>query len=164
MKLIDILQYATLFSLGIGLLGVAISLLNSRQQLTTQIFLALFARYDELLENSSAGYWASLLAETDLPETTQELSISVLRYYNNVYFMFFLHRWGRIPPKLWKLILPAVGRRLRSPAFVREWKVLQTDFEHLPEFSAFVHNVQHERAVNDRWHHANSLKDVIDGR
>ena len=63
MKLISILQYATLFSVGIGLLGVAISLLTNRQQLTTHIFLAVFSRYDELLENSSAGFWASLLPE-----------------------------------------------------------------------------------------------------
>ena len=158
MKLISILQYATLFSVGIGLLGVAISLLTNRQQLTTHIFLAVFSRYDELLENSSAGFWASLLPETELPEPSEELTMSVFRYYNNTFLMFFLHKWGRIPAKLWNLILPAVRRRLRSPAFLREWKKLESEFEHLPEFSAFVRNVQHERTVSDRWHPTNPLK------
>lgn len=158
MKLISILQYATLFSLGIGLLGVGISLLTNRQQLTTHIFLAVFSRYDELLENSSAGFWASLLPETELPEPSEELTMSVFRYYNNVFLMFFLYEWGRIPAKLWKLILPAVQRRLRSPAFLREWKKLEREFEHLPEFSAFVHNVQHERAATGKWHPTNPLK------
>jgi hypothetical protein len=55
--LTSILHYATLFSLAIGLIGVAIALLVNRQQLTTQIFLTIFSRYDELLENSSAGFW-----------------------------------------------------------------------------------------------------------
>jgi len=158
MKLISILQYATLFSLGIGLLGVTISLLTNRQQLTTQIFLAVFSRYDELLESSSAGFWASLQPETELPEPSEELSMSVFRYYNNVFFVFFLYQWGRIPGKLWKLILPAVRRRLRSPAFLREWKVLEKEFEHLPEFSAFVRNIQQGSAVSGRWRYTNPLK------
>ena len=141
----SILHYATLFSLAIGLIGVAIALLVNRQQLTTQIFLTVFARYDELLENSSVGLWASLQPETGLPETNKELTMSVLRYYNHTLFMFFLYKWGRIPGKLWKLVLPSVRERLSSPAFIREWKVLQKEFEHFPEFSAFVHNIQHGR-------------------
>jgi hypothetical protein len=156
--LTSILHYTTLFSLAIGLIGVAIALLVNRQQLTTQIFLTVFSRYDELLENSSAGYWASLQPETELSEPNEELTMSVLRYYNNVFFMFFLYKWGRIPGKLWKIILPAVRRRLRSPAFLREWKVLQKEFEHLPDFSVFVRNIQHERAVIGRWHPTNPLK------
>jgi len=158
MNLISILQYATLFSLGIGLLGVAISLLTNRQQLTTHIFLAAFSRYDELLENSSAAFWASLLQEPELPERSEELTMSVFRYYNNVFLMFFLYKWGRIPAKLWKLILPAVQRRLRSPAFIREWKALEREFEHLPEFSAFVRNVQHVNTVSGRWRPTSPLK------
>jgi hypothetical protein len=94
MKLISILQYATLFSLGIGLLGVGISLLTNRQQLTTHIFLAVFSRYDELLENSSAGFWASLLPETELSEPSEELTMSVFRYYNNAFLMFFCTNGG----------------------------------------------------------------------
>jgi hypothetical protein len=156
--LTSILHYATVFSLAIGLIGVAIALLVNRQQLTTQIFLTVFSRYDELLENSSAGFRASLQPETELPERNEELTMSVLRYYNNVFFMFFLYKWGRIPGNLWKIILPAVRRRLRSPAFLREWKVLQKEFEHLPEFSVFVSNIQHESAVSDGWHPTNPLK------
>jgi hypothetical protein len=101
---------------------------------------------------------ASLQAEAELPEPSEELSMSVLRYYNNVFFVFFLYQWGRIPGKLWKLILPAVRRMLRSPAFIREWKALQKEFEHLPEFSVFVRNVQHGTAVSGRRHHTNPLK------
>ena len=156
--LTSILHYATLLSLAIGLIGVAIALLVNRQQLTTQIFLTVFSRYDELLENSSAGFRASLQAEAELPERSEELSMSILRYYNNVFFVFFLHQWGRIPGKLWKLILPAVRRRLRSPAFVREWKVLQNEFEHLPEFSVFVRDVQHGNAVSGRRSYKSLLK------
>ena len=156
--LTSIPHYATLFSLVIGLIGVAIALLVSRQQLTTQIFLTIFSRYDELLENSSAGFWASLQPEAELPEQSEELSMSILRYYNNVFFVFFLYKWGRIPGKLWKLILPAVRRRLRSPAFVREWKVLQKEFEHLPEFAIFVRNMQDGSGVSRRRQYTNLPK------
>jgi hypothetical protein len=55
MNIGKVIQYATLLSLLIGGLGLVVAVLLHRVQLKTQIFLALYAQYDELLKNSSAG-------------------------------------------------------------------------------------------------------------
>jgi hypothetical protein len=53
MKIGHVIQYATFFSLLMGGLGVVIAVLSHHVQVKKQIFLAISARYDELLENSS---------------------------------------------------------------------------------------------------------------
>ena len=50
-----VLQFATLFSVLIGGLGLAVALLINREQMKTQVFLALSARYDALLQSASPG-------------------------------------------------------------------------------------------------------------
>ena len=140
-----LLQYATLFSVAVGLLGVAMALFVNRQQVNTQIFLALASQYDDLLGSSSAGLWATLHSENDLPEPSSELTTWMLRYYMHLALIFVLHESGVVPGKLWKLNLPVMERRLRSPVFVREWKLLQNEFEHLPDFASFVSDIQHRK-------------------
>jgi hypothetical protein len=146
MNINSLLQYATLFSIAVGLLGVAIALFVNRQQVNTQIFLALCSQYDDLIGSSSAGFWASLHSENDLPEPSSELTTWMLRYYTHSALIFILHESGVVPGKLWKLNLPVMERRLRSPIFIREWKLLQNEFEHLPEFASFVSDIQHRKA------------------
>ena len=73
MNVNSLLQYARLFSVAVGLLGVAIALFVNRQQVNTQIFLALTSQYDDLIGSSSAGLWAGLHSENDLPERNSEL-------------------------------------------------------------------------------------------
>ena len=68
-----IIQYATLLSLLMGGLGVVVAVLNHREQVKTQIFLAMSAQYDELLKNSSAAFWLSVPVGTELPERTDDL-------------------------------------------------------------------------------------------
>jgi hypothetical protein len=148
MTIASILQYATVFSVAVGLLSVALALVSSRQQLTTQICLTVFSHYDTLLESASAGFLASLRSETDLPEPSHELTRAVLRYYTYVAFVFFLYNWGRIPGKLWKLVSPSLEKQLRTPVFVREWGVVEKEFEHFPDFIRFVYRVQHGEAAH----------------
>jgi hypothetical protein len=145
MNINSLLQYATLFSVAVGLLGVAIALFVNRQQVNTQIFLALASQYDDLLGSSSAGFWAGLHSENDLPEPSSELNAWMLRYYTHSALIFVLHELGVVPGKLWKLNLPVMERRLGSLVFIREWKLLQNEFEHLPEFASFVNDIQHRK-------------------
>jgi len=143
MSLNSIVQYATLFSLMIGILGLAIAIVIHRQQVTTQIFLAVSDRYDELLKTSPTGLWMTRgRSEADLPEPSDEITISVLRHYGHFSFSYFLFRQGRIPANMWKLLLPSMQHTLLSPLFVREWKVLRFDFETFPDFIAFVRSIQ----------------------
>ena len=135
------IQYATLLSLLMGGLGVVVAVLNHRVQVKTQIFLALSAQYDELLKNSSATFWLSVPLGTDLPERTDDLSISMLRFCTLVSLTYLLFCEGRIPKRMWKLMLRSAERRFRSPLFVREWEYLRSEFESFPEFVSLVTSV-----------------------
>jgi hypothetical protein len=59
MRLNSIIQYATLFSLFIGLLGLGTAMLIHRQQVTTQIFLAVSSRDREPVIGTVFGERAS---------------------------------------------------------------------------------------------------------
>ena len=115
-----------------------------REQVKTQLFLAMSARYDELQQSSSPGVWLSMpLHGTTLPERTEALTISVLRFCTlfSLTYLLFLER--RVPKRMWQLMLHSAERRLRSPLFVREWEHLRSEFESFPEFVALVASVQH---------------------
>jgi hypothetical protein len=136
-----IIQYATLLSLLMGGLGVVVAVVNHRQQVKTQIFLAMSAQYDELLKNSSAELWLSTPPGTELPERSNGLSISMLRFCTLVSLTYLLFREHRIPKRMWELMLRSAERRFRSRLFVREWEHLKTEFESFPEFVALVSSV-----------------------
>jgi hypothetical protein len=140
-----LIQYATLMSLLIGSLGLAVAFLIHREQVKTQIFLALSARYDELLHSSSADVWLSSAAAdgTVLAEPSREMTISALRFCTLVSLTYFLFRDRRIPKRMWHLMLRSAERRMRSPLFVREWEHLKSEFESFPEFVELVTLVQH---------------------
>ena len=138
-----IIRYATLFSFLMGGLGLIVAVMNRREQVKTQIFLAISARYDELLQNSSARFWLSVPAGPELPERTEDLTISMLRFCTLVSLTYLLFLERRIPKRMWELMLHSAERRFRSPLFLREWEHLRTEFEAFPEFVALVTSVHH---------------------
>jgi hypothetical protein len=137
-----ILQYATLLSLLIGGVSVAVAVVIHREQLKTEIFLAMSARYDELLQSSSTGVWLGMPAGAVLPERCDHLSISALRFYRLVSLTYFLFREHRIPKRMWQSMLLSAERRMRNPLFVREWGHLRSEFESFPEFVEPVTSAQ----------------------
>jgi len=124
-----------------GGLGVVVAVVNHREQVKTQIFLALSAQYDELLKGSSSGLWLNWKTGTELPERTDDLTISMLRFCTLVSLTHLLYRERRIPTRMWELMLRSAERRFRSPLFVREWEHLRTEFESFPEFVSLVASV-----------------------
>jgi hypothetical protein len=142
MKIGLVLQYATLLWLVLGVVSVVVAFLIHREQVKTQIFLALSARYDELLQNSSRHFWLRMPCDSALPERSDDLSISALRFCTLVSLGYYLFREHRIPKRMWRLLLSSAERRIRSPLFVREWEHLRSEFENFPEFVALVTSVQ----------------------
>ena len=141
MHIRQIIQYATLFSMLMGGFGLVVAVLIHRVQLKTQIFLALYAQYDELLKNSSTRFWLSVPPETELPERTEDVVISMMRFCILVSLTYLLFREHRIPKRMWELMLRSAERRFRSPLFMREWEHLRDEFESFPEFVALVTSV-----------------------
>jgi hypothetical protein len=141
MHIEQIIRHATLFSLLMGGLGLVVAVVNRREQAKTQIFLAMSARYDELLKSSSAEFWLSVPPGTELPERTDDLIISMLRFCTLVSISYLLFRERHIPKRMWELMLRSAERRFRSPLFMREWEQLKTEFEAFPEFVTLVTSV-----------------------
>ena len=142
MSLQHIIQLATLFSVLVGGLGLAVAFVIHREQVKTQIFLALSARYDELVHSSSAGVWLSVPEEATLTERSHEMTISALRFCTLVSLTYFLFLERRISKRMWHLMLRSAERRMRTPWFVREWEYLRSEFESFPEFVELVTSVQ----------------------
>jgi hypothetical protein len=138
-----ILQYATFLSLLMGCLGLVVAVLNHREAVKTQIFLAMSARYDELLKDTSAQLWLNMPSGTELPERTDDLVTSMLRFCTLVSLTYLLFREHRIPKRMWELMLRSAERRFRSPLFMREWGYLRNEFESFPEFVTLVTSVHH---------------------
>ena len=138
----SILQYATLLSLLIGGVSVAVAIFNHRDQVKTQIFLALSARYDELMHNSSAELWLTRTPVATSHPGSDDSTMSALRFctlFSVTYFLFLDHQ---IPKRMWRLILHSAERRMRNPIFVREWQDLRSEFESFPDFVNLVNSVQ----------------------
>ena len=144
------LQYATLLSLLIGGISVAVALVIHRDQVKTQVFLALSARYDELIQSSEADLWKNVRPGTALPERGDGLTISAMRFCILVSLTYFLFRERRIPNRMWLLMLRSAERRMRSPVFVREWEDLRPEFDSFPEFVELVTSVQAETPKFER--------------
>jgi len=136
-----ILQYATILSLLMGCLGLVIAVLNHREAVKTQIFLAMSARYDELLKNTSAQLWLNVPPGAELPERTDELMTSMLRFCTLVSLTYLLFLERRITKRMWELMLRSAERRFRSLLFMREWEFLRNEFESFPEFVTLVTSV-----------------------
>lgn len=138
-----IIQFAGLFSALVGSLGLAVAFFIHREQVKTQIFLALSARYDELLNSSSTGIWLHVPPDTAaLSERNHELTIFALRFCTLVSLTYFLFLDRRIPKRMWHLMLCSAEQRMRSPLFIREWEHLRPEFESFPEFVELVTSVQ----------------------
>jgi hypothetical protein len=124
-----------------GGLGLVVAILNHREAVKTQIFLAVSARYDELLKNTSAQLWLNVPPGQELPERTDDLVTSMLRFCTLVSLTYLLFLEHRIPKRMWELMLRSAERRFRSPLFMREWEHLRTEFEAFPEFIGLVTSV-----------------------
>jgi hypothetical protein len=129
-----------------GSFGLVVAVLIHRVQLRTQIFLSLYAQYDELLKNSSTQFWLSVPSATELPDRTNDVVISMMRFCTLVSLTYLLFREHRIPERMWELMLRSAERRFRSPLFMREWEHLRVEFESFPEFVTLVTSV-HQRTA-----------------
>jgi len=133
----QVIHLATLVSLLMGGLGLVVAILNHREQVKTQIFLALSARYDELLQHASSALWISS-SRTQSSERRDDVIISMMRFCTLVSLTYFLFRQHRISKQMWDLMLRSAERRFQSPAFMREWGHLRAEFEAFPEFVSLV--------------------------
>ena len=81
---------------------------------------------------------ARLSLEGKMPDHSEGLSISILRYLNLCSEEYYLCKRGYLSKELWEIWEDELKRTLNSPLFVREWKDLRNEFLSYPEFLEFV--------------------------
>lgn len=139
MDLEFVIQIGALISAIAGVLTLFIGIRIYKRQTNTQIFLEYTKRYNEIMESfPPEARPARLSLEDQMPDQSEGLSISILRYLNLCSEEYYLCERGYLSKELWEIWEDELKRTLNSPLFVREWKDLRNEFLSYPEFLKFV--------------------------
>lgn len=143
MRLETAVQIATIATLVLTAGALLFALWSFRKQINCQVYLAYTQRYEAIMESFPEGALKTRLrlGET-LPEPSEGLSVSLLRYLNFCSEEFFLCRAGFVSKKIWDIWQPEIERALRSPDLRREWRRIRIEFREYPDFFAFVEKTQ----------------------
>lgn len=138
-----VLQFATLGTLVIGLVGLLNTLRAQRRQANAQVFLAYTGRYDNIMQSFPKEAVGARIGSADAdPANTPELRVAVLRYLNLCSEEFHLYRRRYLDRNVWRIWEGELLRTLRTPLFRREWAALRGEFEAYPEFREYVDAAQ----------------------
>ena len=133
------IKIGTLISAVAGILTLFIGIRIYKRQTNTQIFLEYTKRYNEIMESfPPEARPARLSLEDKMPDQSEGLSISILRYLNLCSEEYYLCERGYLSKELWGIWEDELKRTLNSPLFVREWEGLRNEFLSYPEFLEFV--------------------------
>jgi hypothetical protein len=111
--------------------------------MNSQVFIDYTGRFEQIMQSFPRGSWKSRLDLNSEPaESSDELSLSALKYLNLCAEEYYLYRKGYLDKNVWKIWESELKRTLQSPLFKREWIILVTEFESYPEFQKFVSEVQ----------------------
>ena len=136
------IKIGTLISAVAGILTLFIGIRIYKRQTNTQIFLEYTKRYNEIMESfPPEARPARLSLEDKMPDQSEGLSISILRYLNLCSEEYYLCERGYLSKELWGIWEDELKRTLNSPLFVREWEGLRNEFLSYPEFLEFVDDV-----------------------
>lgn len=137
------IRYGSLWTLLLGVFSLAFAIRSYRRQVNAQILFEVASRYHDMLQSFPVYEWSiRLKPKHELPESTAELKVGVLRYLVIVHFAFILHELRYISKDLWKILQAEHHRTLTSPLFVREWPALRTEFNYFPSFITYVDSNQ----------------------
>ena len=136
-------QLVTLVGIVIGIITFVWGVTSYQNQMNAQLFLEFTRRFEEVMQSFPKNAWAARVnSEESLPEESEELSLSVLRYLNLCGEEYYLYRKGWLDRRMWALWKDELNRTMRTPLFVREWKKLSKEFDTHPEFKKYVESAQ----------------------
>ena len=140
-----ILQCATLISVMAAIAGLIFSIRAHKRQLSASFLLEYTRRVDDLLRSLPPNVWgAHVFANEPIPPPSTELQVSVLRCMTLVAQLHYFSREGFFPQALWDQHESTYAQILRSPLFVREWKLLAPIFAGDPAYCRFVERAQQQ--------------------
>jgi hypothetical protein len=114
--------------------------------MNTQVFLTYTQRFDQIMDSFPKDAWVMRLDLDRLPDSSPELSRSVLKYLNLCAEEYYLLQKKLLAKDVWQIWEDELKRTLQSPLFKREWKELAKEFEAYPEFRQYLENIQGQSA------------------
>lgn len=145
MNLTILVQIATVVSIAVGITAFIHGLRVYTRQMNAQVFLQYTERYEEIMKSFPKKAWSARFNSNEaLPEPSEELTITVLRYLNLCSEEFYLYRAKYLSGDVWGIWEDELLRTLRTPLFRREWRDLCEEFDAYPEFQSFVNSKQGE--------------------
>ena len=146
MDLQDMVRYATLAALGVGIWTLWAEGRATRAQMNVELFLAFTQRYEQLMRESPIAFRKWRL-DTDgaCPEVTEEVRTSLLAYLNLCSEEYYLRRHRYLDAAIWSIWEHELVRTLGSDLVQSEWPRMRIEFESFNEFCEFVETAQHRR-------------------
>jgi hypothetical protein len=141
-----IAQIGTIISIIIGIIAFVWGVRSYNQQMNTQVFLTYTQRFDQIMDSFPKDAWVMRLDLDRLPDSSPELSRSVLKYLNLCAEEYYLLQKKLLAKDVWQIWEDELKRTLQSPLFKREWKELAKEFEAYPEFRQYLENIQGQSA------------------
>jgi hypothetical protein len=138
-----IIQIGTLLSILFGIAAFFWGINSYKRQMHAQVFIEYTKRFEEIMQSFPRNAWmARLNSESALPEPSDELSISVLKYLNLCSEEYYLCKDGYLSKRIWRIWEAELKRTLQTPLFKREWQRLSNEFQAYPEFRSYVNEAQ----------------------
>jgi len=139
-------QIVTWLGIIIGVVTFVWGVTSYKNQMNAQLFLEFTRRFEEVMQSFPQNAWAARVNSVEsLPQESEELTLSVLRYLNLCGEEYYLYKKGWLDRRMWDLWKGELERTMRTPLFVREWRKLSKEFDTYPAFKEFVEKAQAER-------------------
>jgi hypothetical protein len=144
------MDIATLITSIFGLIALIVAIWtikkNSdlhRRQMNAEVFMKYAERYEQIMSGfPHDAFRARFSMSEELPSSSPELTLAVLRYLNLSSEEFYLWQKKYVDDEVWEIWEHELIRILKSPLFRREWRELGSEFQSYPEFLAFVNQSQ----------------------
>lgn len=140
MDLNSLIQYATLFTLIIGIAGVGVAALAHRRETNASIYLDFSQRLHALYQSIPHEERAARLAGEAHFESPQFLVI-MLDFLHEVKSAFLLNQAGYLTGALWIALRIDIERGLRMPPVRAKWPLLRAEFSGFPAFIEYIDSV-----------------------
>ena len=134
-----VVQIATLGTLVTGLVSLVVWAGIYRRQVNAQIVIEITARYAAMFRSFPAQLWlAQLDPDQPLPERRAEFTVRAFQYSTIVVFAYLLHERRFLTNDVWAILQAEHRQTVASPWFVREWKVVKSQFGMYPNFIGYM--------------------------
>ena len=129
-------------SILIAALSLFLGVYNFRKQANIQIFLEFTKRYESIMDSfpPNARFYR-LNTDSEPPESSNELTIAVLKYLNLCAEEYYLRETGQLSKKIWNIWKDELEKSLQSKLIKREWKTLKNEFSSYRKFQVYVDQI-----------------------